>query len=121
MKRANPEAQLQRAVAEFLDRVLRRPTIYTAIGHGGGGKVRGAQLKAMGLKRGWSDIIVLHPAKYWTIALGLELKSKDGRASAEQLQHRNGMVGVNGHWHLCRSLDDVMQALIMCGIPCFGR
>lgn len=121
MTRTNPEDALHRSVAQLLARVLRKPTIWTTIGHGGGGKVRGAQLKAKGVQSGWSDIIVLHPAKYWTIALGLELKSKDGRASADQLQHRNGMVAVNGHWHLCRSLDDVFAALNLAGIPCFGR
>lgn len=86
-RRANPEAALHRAVAAYLRLALRPPTIWTTIGHGGGGRVRGAQLKAMGVQPGWPDIIILNAcgnAPFYVEVVGIELKSATGSLSAEQ-------------------------------------
>ena len=117
MKRANPEAQLHRAVAAFLSVALKPPTIWTTIGHGGGGKVRGAQLKAMGVQPGWPDIIIIHAAghsPYYAEIAGIELKAGKGRQSPEQKAVEKAFTEAGGMYFVCRSVDDVALALASC-------
>jgi len=80
------EAALHKSVADYLRRALKPPTIWTTIGHGGGGRIRGAQLKAMGVQRGWPDIIVMTPDENNLCAnvVGIELKTPKGTLSPEQ-------------------------------------
>ena len=109
-----PEQALQTAVAVYLALALRPPVIWTAIGHGGGGKVRGAILKAMGLKPGWPDVLVIAPGPN---VVGIELKSAVGRLSPEQKIVAADMALCNA-WHvLCRSVEDVEKALRFCKVP----
>jgi len=114
------EAQLHRSVADLFGRILRPPTIWTTIPSGGGGKIRGAQLKAMGLKPGWPDLIVLHPGKYWTIVLGIELKAGSSQ-SPEQKAVERQFLECNASYDVCKSLDDVIYALQVAGVPSFGK
>lgn len=121
-KRANPEAQLHRAVAEYLRVALKPPTIWTTIGHGGGGRVRGAQLKAMGVQAGWPDIIVLHPNNILSCVVAcIELKASKGTQSKSQklLAHSFDMAGAN--YSVCRTLEQVERALLDCNIPLHAR
>lgn len=102
------EAQLHRLVAQYLDAVLRPPAIWTTIGHGGGGRVRGAQLKAMGLKKGWPDVLVMAPGPK---VLGIELKGNGGKISPEQAAMERRFFDV-GAWYITAwSIDDVERAL----------
>ena len=110
------EAQLHRAVAVYLRLVLRSPTIWTTIGHGGGGRVRGAMLKAKGLKAGWPDIIIIHPEFADKIVLGIELKTKKGKPSPDQLGVVRQFELANCKMVFCRSLDDVKFELEQAGI-----
>jgi hypothetical protein len=103
------EQQLHRAVARFLDLALPHDAWWTTIPAGGGGRVRGAQLKAMGYKAGTPDILIVYRGR----ALFIELKApKVGRESPEQIAvgHRIIMAGA-GRW-LAWSLDDVER---ICG------
>ena len=110
MKRAKPKApklseyQLHCSVAAYLDR--RFPpggdVWWTTIGHGGGGKVRGAKLKATGVKRGVPDIMILHrrgniPSMQVTDPYFIELKAIGKKMTADQLEFArwaNGVVQV---------------------------
>src|ERR1700682_4291340 len=55
--RMHPEQALQIAAAEYLTRALPDYARFTAFPAGGGGRVRGARLKAMGLKGGVPDLL----------------------------------------------------------------
>lgn len=103
------EAQLHRTVAKYLDAVLRPPVIWTTIGHGGGGRVRGAQLKAMGLKKGWPDILIIAPGPN---VIGLELKAAKGTPTDEQRAMEAAFFNCRAWYITCRSVDDVERALI---------
>ncbi len=121
-----PEQALQVEVARFLGHALKPPTIWTAFPAGGGGRVRGAFLKAMGLKAGWPDILVIHP----TIAtcgvrhptmLGIELKAKKGSLSAVQKAVRSSFDAAGVPYLTARSVDDVESLLETFGFPLHAR
>lgn len=118
--RAKPklsEAQLHRAVARYLTAVLRPPVTWTTFPAGGGGLRRGVQLKAMGLRAGMPDLLVLAPAGEYTMVLGLELKAAKGRLSPEQVEASHAFAAAGAEYRVCRSIDDVESALAMAGIP----
>ena len=117
MSRKNPEQRLQIAVANFLRLALRPPTVWTAFPAGGGGKVRGALLKSMGLKAGWPDIIVLHPYELTTLVVGIELKAKKGRLSDAQAATCEALWAANARYIECRSLEEVDRCLRRAGVP----
>lgn len=120
-RRANPEQRLHKAVAQYLGRALKPPTIWTTIGHGGGGKVRGALLKAMGVQPGWPDVIVVGPTLEMRscrlAVIGFELKSPTGRQSPEQRQIQMCFEASGAMYHVCRSVDEVEGFLRGVGIP----
>lgn len=113
------EDALHRAVAAYLRLALAAPTVWTTIPAGGGGRVRGAQLKAKGLHRGWPDLIVLHPSPTvgGPIVLGLELKAKGGRISPDQKAVMSAFAACNAWYVLCRSVEEVERACRYVGIP----
>ncbi|MFY8105636.1 MAG: VRR-NUC domain-containing protein [Elstera sp.] len=117
MARKNPEQRLQIQVANFLRLALRPPTVWTAFPAGGGGKVRGALLKAMGLKPGWPDVIVLHPLGLNTLVVGIELKAKKGRLSDAQKDACEALWAANARYVECRSLEEVDRCLRRAGVP----
>lgn len=121
--RRNPEQVLQIAVADYLRVALRAPTIWTAFPAGGGGRVRGAFLKAMGLQAGWPDLLVMSPYPNTNIAwpriVGLELKAA-GRQSPNQRAIQKQFEDAGGIYHICRSVDEVEGFLRGVGIPLFA-
>lgn len=121
MARKNPEQRLQIQVANFLRLALRPPTVWTAFPAGGGGKVRGALLKAMGLKAGWPDVQVLHPMGLNTLVVGIELKAKKGRLSKPQVETCEALWAANARYVECRSLEEVDRCLRRAGIPMHAR
>lgn len=114
-----PEAALHRAVAGFLRAALKPPTIFTTFPAGGGGRVRGAQLKAMGLAKGFPDLIVVHPALHpgFSLVVGLELKAGRGRLSPEQVAMRGAFGRAGAFYFVCRSVEDVEAALWEAQVP----
>jgi hypothetical protein len=102
------EEILHRHVAQFLDVVIKPPMIWTTIPAGGGGRVRGAKLKAMGLKRGWPDIIVIAPGPK---VLGIELKTAVGRLSADQIGVGVDFAACLCRYTVCRSVEEVQRDL----------
>lgn len=119
--RTNPEAQIQRAVASYLSLVLPNSVMWSAIGHGGGGKIRGAQLKGMGLRRGVPDIYIAWNIGHGQQTLWIELKSKDGRQSDEQKQFQVCVENIGHSYRVCRSLDEVVNGVILCSVPTKAR
>lgn len=113
MKRRKPltpvsEEILHRHVAQFLDVVIKPPMIWTTIPAGGGGLIRGAKLKAMGLKKGWPDIIVIAPGPH---IIAIELKAKEGKQSPEQKAVAAALWDCKVPYFLCRSVEEVHLAL----------
>lgn len=108
------EAQLHLAVAQYLDAVLLPPTWWSTIPLGGGGRIRGAQLKARGVKAGIPDILILHEGRLY----GLELKVGYGKQSLIQLstEHEMLMAGLAGS-DVAKSIEEVSWALAEWGIP----
>lgn len=110
------EAQLQIAVARYLDAVIRPPTIWTSIDAGAGkmSKAAAGLRKARGVKRGWPDILIISPGPN---VLGIELKAADGRLSVEQRAMEHAFFGCMAWFVACRSIDDVEKALLFCKVP----
>ena len=102
------EAALHKQVADYLDAVIRPPCVWTTIAHGGGGRIRGAMLKARGLKKGWPDIMVIAPGPN---VLGIELKRKGGTQSPEQREVESAFHGCKAWYVLCRSVEEVERAV----------
>jgi hypothetical protein len=127
MSRQRPEQALQISVAAFLRHALKHPTWWSAIGHGGGGRVRGAILKAMGVKAGVPDVLVMHPVGSvvrsangcWLI--GVELKSEKGRLSTAQVLSKQAFEDAGGIYYVARSVDEVEGFLKGVGIPLHAR
>ncbi len=114
MKRDNPEQRLQISVAQYLGHALKPPTIWTAFPAGGGGRVRGAFLKAMGLKAGWPDILVVAPGPR---VVGLELKAGKGRQSETQIVVGSALRACGAAYCVVRTVDDVENVLRVLDIP----
>ncbi len=128
MTRSNPEADLQRQVATYLSAVLKPEVVWSAIGHGsalGGTQrermIRGGILKGMGLQRGVPDLVIMwlepghgrglrnelpYPHTLW-----IELKSPKGKQSPEQLIFAGRVTSLTHQYYVCRSLNDVINAL----------
>jgi len=112
------EAQFHKQVADYLRVALRPPTVWTTIPAGGGGAIRGAQLKARGLQPGWPDIIIIDRGPN---VIGLELKTKVGKQSPEQRFIAQAFKDVEAWYILARTLDEVERALAFCKVPLFAR
>lgn len=106
------EAQLHKAVAQYLAIALPKHAVWTTIGHGGGGKIRGAQLKAMGLAPGFPDILILSNGKAYCI----ELKSKKGKLSEQQTALHERLMIAGCFVDTCRSVDEVETQLFLWGL-----
>jgi hypothetical protein len=119
VRRAHPETALALAAAHYLRLALRPPTTWFAIDHGAGLMTPAAAglLKARGGRQGLPDLMVLHPAEVGTIVVGIELKSRRGRASAAQVAMQREFMAADAAYAFCWDLEDVQQALRIHGIP----
>lgn len=98
-----PEAALQRTVVAWL-RLLENQRLlwFTHVGHGGGGRVRGAILKGLGLKTGVADLLLLFPGGRYGF---LELKARGGRQSPEQREFQAIVERMGGLYAMARSFE----------------
>jgi hypothetical protein len=112
-KRKAPEQSFQRQVATYLLWVLQPTAWFTSIGHGGGGALRGAILKGLGLKAGVPDILIVHRGR----CLFLELKAPKGVVSEEQKIVHKLIASAGGCVAVVRTLDEVKQLLEIWGVP----
>lgn len=127
-----PEQLFHQSVAQYLAAILPPEVVFTTVGHGGGGRVRGALLKSMGVLPGVPDIMICWleracrdpiygwrddaPAIFW-----LELKSTKGRLSPAQQMFRERVLALGHCWALCRTLEQVEAALRSAGVPVRGH
>ena len=101
------EDEIQIAAAAFLEIALPPPLRFLHIPNGGSRNAAEAgKLKAMGVKAGAADIMVLgfHPF------IWIEMKSRTGRLRPEQKEWRDWCRSIGAPWFLCRSVEDVAEA-----------
>lgn len=99
------EHALHRAVAAYLRDAIDEP--WTTFPAGGGGLIRGAQLKDMGLEAGWPDIQILKDGIYH----GIELKAPGNYPPAKQKAIHERIRAAGGRVAVCRSVDEVEGTL----------
>lgn len=113
MKRPQPEQALQRQVAQFLAVALDGNSWFSSMPLGGGGRLRGAILRGVGVKRGLPDVLVVNDGR----TIWLELKSDKGRVSPEQRECHAALASARSSVSVVRSLDDAIEALQRAGVP----
>lgn len=111
------EVQIHKAVAEYLSLALQPPTFWTTFPAGGGGMIRGRQLKGMGLKAGIPDIMVVHDGR----VLWIELKAPNKYPDPNQ-RAVHAILKTSG-CEVCvlRSVVEVEMALFHWGVPLRAR
>ena len=107
------EAELHRSVANYLRVALPAEAVWTTVGHGGGGKVRGAQLKARGLRPGWPDVQILFRGKLYCI----ELKAGRNGLEPEQRFCQAAIMVAGGYCETCKSVEQVEDWLRLYSFP----
>lgn len=85
---SNPEYHLQCLIIDFLKIQLHKSALLTCFPSGGGGKIRGAMLKRMGLVAGWPDLQIIFKGKYY----GLEVKTEKGKVSENQKAIHDSLI-----------------------------
>ncbi len=108
----HPERALHKQVADTLAICLTPATWFTTFPSGGGGKIRGALLKRMGLAAGVPDLLLInHGEVYW-----IELKAARGALSHSQRVIHKVLENVGCKVAVCRSLNDVLRQLENWGV-----
>jgi hypothetical protein len=109
------ESELHVSVAELLDWILVPPAMFTTFPAGWGklSKATAGRLYASGMKKGFPDILVFAPRK----VIGIELKVGANAPSSAQRTMFAKLQAVGITVYICRSIDDVVQALDYTGIP----
>src|SRR6185312_13501021 len=97
------EAQLHKEVADFLAVALRPPTFWTTFPAGGGGLVRGRQLKRAGLKAGFPDLLIIHEGK----AFGIELKAPGKYLEPHQREMHAALLLAGMPVYTARSKEEI--------------
>ncbi len=122
-KRNTSEQLLHFAVAEYLGYALKPPVFWTTFPAGGGGKMRGAILKGMGLKAGVPDILVFANCEMAAACkvIGIELKAGTGKLSEDQIVTHADMMLAGARCRVARSIGQVQDILIANGIPIHAR
>ncbi len=101
------EHQLQRAVADYLDRALPADAFWTSIDSAGRGAIAGARMKRRGVRPGTADILVLCSR----LCIWIELKVGRGALTAAQKRFAKAALAAGHYVYVCRSVDDVQAAL----------
>lgn len=120
------ENKLQRAVAEFLEKAVPLPAMWTGLDAGAGKmtKASAGDRKARGIQKGWPDFMVIAPK--WRqekrnvlghVITGhhvimIEMKSEDGRQTVDQVEIEQRAIGLAVTYAICRSVDEVQAVLV---------
>lgn len=112
--RGNPEADIQRGIVRDLHMVLAPPVIVHHSANEGGKGSRRAQgiLKGMGVYPGFSDLLLLGPARR---VLFLEVKTKTGRLNPDQIDFRDLVDQFGWPYEVVRSSADAIDAAVFHG------
>lgn len=120
-RRASPEHDLQVRVAKHLRSILMPPTMWTALDAGQGAMniIAARRRKARGVKAGWPDLLIIHHDEQGHRVLGIELKrpGKGGSQSDAQREVEHAFHMAKCWYVLCRSVEEVENALRYVGIP----
>jgi hypothetical protein len=105
-----PEQDLQKQVASYLRWALPTDFRFHHSPNETGTRAawEGMLLKALGVSAGFPDLIILTPTARF---IAIELKSNTGSLSRPQREWRDWCRAIGAPWFLCRSLDDVIEAL----------
>ena len=101
----NPEYHLQCNIYEMLKMVLKKNALMTCFPSGGGGKVRGARLKRMGLVPGWPDIQIIYQGKYY----GIEVKTSKGVLSPNQKTLHDSLINQGAKVAVVKSVAEAVD------------
>ena len=118
------EHAFQRQVAQYLAVALRPPTLWTSIDAGAGRMTKAAagDRKARGVRPGWPDVLIFHPAGAGAVrALFIELKAGKGSLSSTQSALANAARETGVRYRGCRSLDDIDLEIRIAMIPVFAK
>lgn len=109
-KRAQPEAQLQRAVVQVL-RLMALPNViwYSSTNGVKMAPRTAAHMKAMGMTAGVADLCFVNARG---TACFLEFKSAKGRQSSEQKQFEVNVNFLGGIYGLINNIDDAIGWLV---------
>lgn len=112
-RRANPEAQIQRAVFQHL-RARAAPGVFAFhVPNGGYRKpVEAAIMKGMGVVAGVPDVIAIHEGRVYA----LELKAEGGRPTPKQLEAVAAIRNAGGFAVVCEGLDRAIRCLETWGL-----
>lgn len=114
MKRSQPEQALQRQVVQFLALALDGNSTFLHVPNGGLRSLSEARrFKEMGVRAGAPDLLVICDGR----AIWLEMKSGTGRVSDVQAAFHEELRRARSPVAVCRSLDDVIAALVAAGVP----
>lgn len=119
MKR-RPEEAIHRAIAEFLRVSLPPPWLFYHVPNGGArSKAEAGAFKAMGVKAGMPDLIVVGPhlACDATKMLALEVKAPKGRLSLAQNDAIAALAKCGIPTRVVRSIDEAEEALRELSVP----
>lgn len=115
------EYALSVAVADYLRAVLPPEVLWSTIGHGGGGKVRGAKLKRAGLRPGIADLMICWRVRQEQRVAWIELKAPAGHVSMDQVAFCHLALAVGHYYRTARSVKDVELILAEFCVPTRGR
>ena len=108
------EQHTQAAVVRFLRSALAEPSHFHHVPNGGArSKVEAAILKGQGVVAGTPDIFLFAPG----VVVAIEMKSEGGRTSPAQREVMEKLRQCGVHTAICRSVDDVIEALNEAGVP----
>jgi hypothetical protein len=99
------EEQIQRAIVQFLDKALPPDSFAFAVANQRGTRRRFEMgiLKAMGVRPGCPDLVILHRGRF----IGLEVKAEKGKLSDRQADCADAIVNAGGFFSVVRSVEEV--------------
>lgn len=106
------EDQLQKTAVRWFD--YQYPQLRNRLHHSpNGGKrnqTEAAKFKAMGVRPGFPDLILLHPNQFYPF-IGIELKTEKGRQSEHQKEYQKIFEEIGAKYIVVRSLDQFIEEI----------
>lgn len=119
-KQNRPEQELQKAAIKMLDAAL--PAHWRVIHVPNGGwrsPIEAAILKAMGVREGFCDLLLMGPGHKAGRFVVIELKAKGLRGDLTEAQEewRDWFLAIGADWFLAETLEEIQDACLDAGIP----
>ncbi len=109
-RRRGPEEEIQRSCVQWLlvQENLGKLTFFHPANGGFRSKAEAGVFKAMGVRAGVPDLVILYPGGR---AGFVEIKAGKGRLTESQMAWRDLLQDMGFGWREVRSLDDLMMAV----------